>query len=184
MFTFSQDLLVHPWRAPVAFASFPACWNGPLLSFEEVILENQTALPDPLSLQDLILLASSKQIPLLGEICLLSWGPRLWHYILPCSLLSVPWTISSHAHWSIGCPQPSHHWSVLCRLQVTGPAKHLPSLALDHLCQEVISDLNNSWLHRHANLVFRVPFLFGCHQTVIGKHRVLLLHSFFFFFPG
>lgn len=179
MFTFSQDLLVHPWRAPVAFAWFPACWDGPLLSFEEAILENQTAFLDPLSLQDLIVLASSKK-----SFYLPSWGPRLWHCILSCSLLSGPWTTPSHDHCSIGCPQPSHHWSVLCHLQVTGPAKHLPSLALDHLCQEVFSDLNNSWLHRHVNLVFRVPFLFGCHQTVIGKQSFTSTFFYLFIFPG
>lgn len=39
LFTFesSQELLVHPWRPPAAFACFPACWDGPL----EVTLENQ-----------------------------------------------------------------------------------------------------------------------------------------------
>lgn len=45
---FSQDLLAHPYRSPAIFAPFPDCWDGPVLSLEEVILEYQPSSLGPL----------------------------------------------------------------------------------------------------------------------------------------
>lgn len=54
MLEFNQKVLVYPWRHPVTFTRFLAHGDGPMLSLEKAILENQPGIVGPSSLQDYI----------------------------------------------------------------------------------------------------------------------------------
>lgn len=74
--------------------------DRPFLSLEEVILENQPAVVDPI-------LSRTVSHGLLAhpwtEQSLLSWGPGLWSCYLSCSCLMQCWIPPSHDHCSQDC---------------------------------------------------------------------------------
>lgn len=94
----------------------------------EVIPETQWTLLDPILSRSISCrippsrsLSRPKSAALQSSVVIL---------ILRCSILSGPWTPPSHSHYSEGCPQSSHPWTVLPCLSVWGQALTFSSSAL------------------------------------------------------
>lgn len=104
---FSRELLVHPHR-PVTFAWFPAHCDGPFLSLEEVILEYQTGLLDPVCSPGLSPIGFFQAGLCTGQ-SLLSWNLELLSCYLPFSILSVYSTPPSHGQCSSDSTQALYH---------------------------------------------------------------------------
>lgn len=69
MFEFSQELLVHLRKPPAPSVSLPTHLDGPFLSLEEVNLENQPVLLNPLSVQVCLPWDSLKLIANQAKVC-------------------------------------------------------------------------------------------------------------------
>lgn len=99
--------LVHPCWPAATFAWLPAWPDGPLMSLQEVILENQRALLDICFLHNCLSWDSSNQVPWTGQN-LFSWSPEIccamvlksiWHATKELPFISLQLKVSRQ--WSL-----------------------------------------------------------------------------------
>lgn len=90
-------------RPPATFAPFHTCQDGPFLSLQEEIFENQPAFVDSSFLQGCIPWHSTKQVPEQAKVCSLE-VQDCDSAFLSCSLLSGAWTLPSHDRCCYSCP--------------------------------------------------------------------------------
>lgn len=100
MFEFSQELLVHLCKPLAPSVSLPTHLDGPFLSLEEVNLENQPILLNPLFVQVCLPWDSLKLIANQAKVCSPEAQGDVWFCYLPWSFMSGN-KMNSSISWSL-----------------------------------------------------------------------------------
>jgi len=124
LFEIFHELFAHPCRFPVIFAKFLTLRFAPILSLEEVVLENELTLLGSFIFQCSNPWDTSSRSLKMSKLTMLKSRVA----ILLTALLLPHKILNSTISFSQGCPHLSYCQSVLC-LQEQGPATHLSLLA-------------------------------------------------------